>query len=774
MSASVSEVFPPPNYALSPFTGWTREHWEAVLARMTFGYVRAADISGSPARVLYPADRRGLPDAVDAIESFARIASAWGAWLRNPANPASLRFQGREMNLETLLRQALLEGTSPSSERTYWGEVGHMDQRIVESADIAMTVWMSRERVFAKMSPSEQAQVMAWLAQVDGKGTYPDNWILFTALAQAVRLHLGYPAPESDLDSRLAQIAEFYRGDGWYVDGPSNEFELYNAWMFNWHYLLWAWVDGDRRPAHRRLVLERARSFIAGFSHFFGANGSYPAWGRSLVYRFAALAAFATGHFLKIAPPAPGLLRRVSSGCLRYFYERGLFDPEGHFVRQGFHGDFPPAGEAYISPGSPYWCCHGLFALTFDRDDPFWTAIESPLPVERGDFELVLPAPGFVLSGRRATGQVLLLNSRSGQEYDVARYNYTAKYGKFVYSTHFPFNVVPARESHAPDAMIALTRDGQSFGHRTRTRAGEAAPGFIWCKFEEMVDGEPQPMWVAVLLWRDLQIRLAHIRPTFPVQVFEAPGALGCERPADIVRRSDPAAGWEYAEAEGRALGIRRLLGYDSQRASAPFLGQSNINLASTYAEQPLSCESGPRVDPRCLAAVSLVRPAPFDPAREFDGLEVRTETSDTFRVTLPDGEMAFVAAGETVPTTVTLGRIKFGGAGVRYARLKPDLSEACGLGLTRVAGMASFSGPATFRLTREAGHTARVTTDAGLWLEAEWLGGAARRIEVRTLEDDWIDVTGRCEPNAIPVELVREWSGRNERTLVDFRVSAG
>ena len=60
----MTDSFPPLNYVLSPHTGWTRAHWEAVLARMTYGYVKAAEISGSPARVLYPDDRRGLPDAV--------------------------------------------------------------------------------------------------------------------------------------------------------------------------------------------------------------------------------------------------------------------------------------------------------------------------------------------------------------------------------------------------------------------------------------------------------------------------------------------------------------------------------------------------------------------------------------------------------------------------------------------------------------------------------------------------------------------------------------
>jgi hypothetical protein len=769
----MENIFPALEYTRSPYTGWTRAHWEALFARMTYGYAQIAERSGSPARVLYPDDRRGLPDAVDAIESFARIASAWGAWLRNPANPASLSFQGHEINLERLLLQALIEGTDPSNPQTYWGDIGHMDQRIVESADIAVTVWMSRERVFNRMTPAEQAQVMAWLAQVDGKGTYTDNWILFTAMSQAVRWHLGFSAPEDDLDNRLMQMGEFYRGDGWYVDGPTHEFELYNAWMFGWHYLLWAWIDGDRRPDHRDQVLERARSFIAGFLHFFGANGSYPAWGRSLVYRFAALAPFAVGHFLNIAPADPGLLRRVSSGCLRYFYDHGLFEPSGHFVRQGYHGNFPAAGEAYISPGSPYWCCHGLFALTFDSDDPFWTATESPLPVEREDFELVLPAPGFVVSGRRATGQVLLLNSRSGQEHDAPRHNYTSKYGKLVYSTHFPFNVLPARGSYAPDAMISLTRDGKTFGHRTRTRAGAAAPGFIWCKFDETVDDEPQPLWIGVLLWDDIQIRLTVIRPTFPVVAFEAPGALGCSQPSKVMRRFDDQAGWEYAEAEGRGVGIQRLVGYDRQKPSAPFWDQSNINLAYTYSEQPVVYESQPSVAARCLAAAALIRPAPFDPAREFVGIKVETESPEIFRLSLPDGRLALVAPGETTPRRAILNGIEVEGTYLRYVQMTPDLNEICGLGLTRLAGLATFHEPATFRLKRTSDGTIRVTTNTGISLMDQWLRAPTRRVEALTLDNQWLDVTAHCRNDSIPIHIVQERKERNQRDLVDFRIHA-
>ena len=44
------------DYELSPYTGWTRAHWEYILARMTYGYAKRAERSGSPARVLYPED----------------------------------------------------------------------------------------------------------------------------------------------------------------------------------------------------------------------------------------------------------------------------------------------------------------------------------------------------------------------------------------------------------------------------------------------------------------------------------------------------------------------------------------------------------------------------------------------------------------------------------------------------------------------------------------------------------------------------------------------
>src|SRR4030095_10693163 len=141
-------MVPPLDYVLSPYTGWTRAHWEMMLARATHGYVLASARLGSPARALFPDDRAERPDAVDALEAFSRLALPWGSWLRNPANPAVLCFDGKAINLETLMRQALLEGTNRANPFTYWGDVEHMDQRIVEIANISIALWLSHGRVF--------------------------------------------------------------------------------------------------------------------------------------------------------------------------------------------------------------------------------------------------------------------------------------------------------------------------------------------------------------------------------------------------------------------------------------------------------------------------------------------------------------------------------------------------------------------------------------------------------------------------------------------------
>jgi hypothetical protein len=273
-----------------------------------------------------------------------------------------------------------------------------------------------------------------------------------------------------------------------------------------------------------------------------------------------------------------------------------------------------------------------------------------------------------------------------------------------------------------------------------------------------------------VLLWRDIQIRTAYIQPTLPVQAFEAPGALGGEGAACFTRRSDAQAGWEYAETDGRAVGIQRLLGYDSQQPSAPFLGHSNLNLAYAYAEQPMLNESQPSDSSRLLASASLIRPEPFDPAHEFTGITASARSERSLQFAFPDGTQVFAVLGDPCSTTITLNQIEVEG-NLRFVSIKPNATAFTGVGINNVIGIAWLSRTGTLQLSKESDGIALVTTDTGVSLATAWLGGQAQRVEVRQLGGCWTEVTSQCQGNLIPPDLVERWSNQTQRTLVQFRL---
>ena len=171
-------------------------------------------------------------------------------------------------------------------------------------------------------------------------------------------------------------------------------------------------------------------------------------------------------------------------------------------------------------------------------------------------------------------------------------------------------------------------------------------------------------------------------------------------------------------------------------------------------------------------ARLPMTNPPCTAPA-EFGGIKVEIESPEIFRVALPDGRSAFVAPGETTPNRIKLHGIELEGTRMRYAQMTTDLDEVSGLGITHIAEVASFSSPAAFHLKRTSNGSIRVTTNTGTSLTDQWLHGQIQCIEAMTLDDQWVDVTAHCQNGSIPLQLVEEWSDRNQRTLVDFRINA-
>jgi hypothetical protein len=183
--------------------------------------------------------------------------------------------------------------------------------------------------------------------------------------------------------------------------------------------------------AHRA----RLRSLLHDHQHFFGADGAPVHQGRSLTYRFATTAPLWAGVLADATPLPPGRTRRLASGALKHFAERGVPDDQG-LLTLGWYGPFLPVTQRYSGPASPYWASKAFLGLLLPADHPVWTAPEEPGPVETGDVRLALPAPGWLLHSTATDGIVRLVNHGSDRlPPPPATAEDSPHYARFAYSS---------------------------------------------------------------------------------------------------------------------------------------------------------------------------------------------------------------------------------------------------------------------------------------------------------------------------------------------------
>jgi hypothetical protein len=141
--------------------------------------------------------------------------------------------------------------------------------------------------------------------------------------------------------------------------------------------------------------------------------------------------------------------------------------------------------------------------------------------------------------------------------------------------------------------------------------------------------------------------------------------------------------------------------------------------------------------------------------------------------VTLPDGQLALVAPGETTPRRTRINGVDMEGPAIRFIQMSANLQEFSGLGLTDISGVVTFAESAAFSLRRSPDQVVHLMTNTGCHLTAEWMGGSIRHVEVLDLNHQWIDVTKASQHGSLPVELVNAWKECNQRNLIEFRINA-
>ncbi|WP_338895427.1 DUF2264 domain-containing protein [Streptomyces sp. TG1A-60] len=419
---------PAEDRVLSPRTGYTRAHWEAAADALLAAVEPYATADGA----LYhlPGDRTSWSGHLsDGLEGYAR----------------TLLLAAFRRDEKALARygEGLAAGVSG-----VWPRIEDRGQPLVEAASIAFALRVTRELLWDRLDDAVRQRAAAWLGDALTAEPWPCNWELFPVTVGGFLEEVGHE-PESSrrvIDHRLDRIEQWYAGDGWYTDGDGRKFDYYNGWAMHLYPVLHAWLANDE-PLLARYG-DRLSAHLADYARLFGGDGAPLHQGRSLTYRFATTAPLWLGALTGRTPLSPGETRRLASGALKYFLDRGAVDGRG-LLSLGWHGPDSAVLQGYSGPASPYWAAKGFLGLLLPPDHEVWTATEEPGPAERGDEVRPVGPPNWLVQSTRADGVVRLHNH--GSE-DV---RYDPFYTRLAYSTvTVPVPLAEPAESHDNSVIV--------------------------------------------------------------------------------------------------------------------------------------------------------------------------------------------------------------------------------------------------------------------------------------------------------------------------------
>src|SRR5205085_4689174 len=136
-----------------------------------------------------------------------------------------------------------------------------------------------------------------------------------------------------------------------------------------------------------------------------------------------------------------------------WHWNLGAFDEKLGKLRETFSAQgTPDIREPYVDNGHPYWTMQAFTMLSIPQDDPLWNSSEEPVPVEKGDYRLVFKGPKMMVIGSKASGQVKWLQAENLPKRDF----YRDRYIKFVSNSHFPYNIVTAKDRCAWDQTLVF------------------------------------------------------------------------------------------------------------------------------------------------------------------------------------------------------------------------------------------------------------------------------------------------------------------------------
>lgn len=322
----------------------------------------------------------GRDKRVAYMETFGRLMAGISPWLALPDDDTEEGKMRKQMREWAVL--AYKNAVDPDSPDFLLWET-KSTQRLVDAAYIAESFLRAPEATWQLLDETTQKRYIERFQRLKIVRPAYNNWLLFRGLIEAFLMSVGEDADQYVLTVASNKINEWYLSDGWYSDGSEFALDYYNAYVIHPMYIEMLKVLNKHHfwtPISTKLAIKRMQRFNVFMERLISPEGTYPAFGRSVVYR---MGAFQT---LAMAAWKYGLPEGMSNGQVRsaltavmnnMFKVEGNFNEKG-FLQLGFAGHQPDLSNYYTNNGSLYMTSLVFMPLGLPADHPFWKDAAEP------------------------------------------------------------------------------------------------------------------------------------------------------------------------------------------------------------------------------------------------------------------------------------------------------------------------------------------------------------------------------------------------------------
>ena len=316
------------------------------------------------------------------LEAFGRLLMGLAPWLELEPSPGeSEQETAIRKRYRGYAREAIASSVDPQSpDFMRWGDSA---QTVVDASFLALALLRAPKQLLATMDERTRTNMIAAMVKERRILTGLNNWVLFSAMDEALLFKLGAEWDRMRVAYALNELQSWYVGDGTYGDGPHFHADNYNSYVMQPYLLMLMQVLGDEEKpwaAMRDSIHARATRYAAIQERIIGPDGSFPVLGRSITYRAGAFHLLADASLRGMLPEhvLPAQVRSALAAVqARTLDAPGTFDAQG-WLQIGLAGHQPGLGEDYISTGSLYLCSAAWLPLGLPPTHPFWAAPAEP------------------------------------------------------------------------------------------------------------------------------------------------------------------------------------------------------------------------------------------------------------------------------------------------------------------------------------------------------------------------------------------------------------